>query len=111
MSAFTTYLEAASHQQAPVPEADLLLEMVLTQDDRTLLNASIAALNKELRALPLTAPNSAFSALMRLIRHLQRRQEEAELTAAPARRAGMERVAARFARKAQSGFSPLPRPE
>jgi len=111
MSAFTTYLEAASQQQAPMQEADLLLEMVVAQDDPTLLNAIIAALNKELRALPLTAPNSAFSALMRLITKLTRRKEEAELAADPARRAGIERVGEHFARKAQSGFSPLPLPE
>ncbi len=111
MSAFTTYLEAASQRAAPLQEADLLLEMVVAQDDPALLNAIISALNKELRALPLTAPNSVFSAIMRLIAHLDRRREDAELAADPARRAGIERVAAHFARKAQSGFSPLPLPE
>ncbi len=111
MSAFTTYLEAASQRETPLREADLLLEMVVAQDDPTLLNAIIAALNEELRALPLTAPNSAFSAIMRLIMHLDRRREDAELAADPARRAGIGRVGGHFARKAQSGFSPLPLPE
>jgi hypothetical protein len=48
---------------------------------------------------------------MRLIAHLDEHREEAELAADPARRAGIERVGEHFARKAQSGFSPLPLPE
>lgn len=111
MSAFATYLETVSQQETPVQAADLLFEAVVTQDDPALLHSIIAALNKELRALPLTAPKSAFSALMRLIMALDRRREDAELAANPARRAGIERVGEHFARKAQSGFSPLPLPE
>ena len=111
MSAFTNYLEAASQQAPPLREADLLFELVVAQADPAVLVVIIAALNKELRTLPYTAPKSAFSALMRLIAHLDERREEAELAADPARRAGIERVAEHFARKAQSGFSPLPLPE
>jgi hypothetical protein len=111
MSAFTTYLEAATRREVPVQAADLLFEAVVSQDDPALLSSIIAALNKELRALPLTAPKSAFSALMRLIMALDERREEAELAADPARRAGIERVGEHFARKAQSGFSALPLPE
>jgi len=92
-------------------EADLLGKMMLMQDDPVMLGILIATLNKELRALPLTAPKKAFSVLMRLITTLTRRKEEAELAADPARRAGIERVGEHFAHKAQSGFSPLPLPE
>ena len=111
MSTFTTYLETATQRVTPVQEADLLLELVLTQADPAVLSGLAAALNQELRALPLTLPKSVFSTLMRLIAHLDERREEIELAADPARRAGIERVAEHFAHKAQSGFSPLPLPE
>ena len=55
-------------------------------------------------------PKAQWLEVVHLIDKLQHQQEAAELAANPARRAGIERVGAHFARKAQSGFfnSPLP---
>ena len=111
MSAFTTYLETVSRQTAPVQEADLLFKLVLLEVDPTLLTQMVDLLNQELGRLPKDAPKSVFSALMRLIAHLDERREEAELAVNPERRAGIERVAGHFARKAQSGWSAHPLPE
>lgn len=74
------------------------------------LDHAISLLNALLSSRPFW-PATQHAALMRLIMTLTRRREDAELAANPARRAGIERVAEHFARKAQSGFSPLPLPE
>lgn len=101
---------SATMPAVPSLEAAVLFD-VLTQVEGPALDKLLALLNDTLRQLPANAPKTHYSVLMRMIMDLTRRKEEAELAADPARRAGIERVAEHFARKAQSGFSPLPLPE
>ncbi len=94
----------------PSLEAAVLFD-VLTKVEGPALDKLLALLSDALRQLPANAPKTHHAVLMRMIIDLTRRREDAELAADPARRAGIEQVAAHFARKAQSGFSPLPLPE
>lgn len=72
------------------------------------LTQLITQLTTELHEQAKSMSNQDVSAVIQLITELDERREEAELAANPARRAGIERVGERFARKAQSGFSPHP---
>lgn len=113
--------QTAHFEQAAIPVAEavaspeqLQTALALAEAFATVqgaeLDHTLGLLNALLSSRPIW-PAAQHAALMRLIAHLQRRKEEAELAADPARRAGIERVAEHFARKAQSGFSPLPLPE
>jgi len=90
--------------------ASLLVELLL-QAQGPALDDSIAWLTAQLRQQAAVLSNAQVSILMRLIAHLDERREEAELAANPERRAGIERVAGHFARKAQSGWAGYPLPE
>lgn len=57
------------------------------------------------------APREVRLALIEWRHQYQRQQEAAELQANPAAAADLRLIAERLARKAQSGFSPLPFPE
>ena len=110
MSAFTTYLQTASLRPTPLQEADVLWKLVLTQADPLVLDRLITELTEGLHALPADTPKEVAATVIRLIAHLDEQREAAELAANPARRAGIERVGAHFARKAQSGFAGSPAP-
>ena len=111
MSAFTAYLQNASLRPTLLQEADILWKLVLTQADPLVLDRLITELTEGLYALPVDTPKEAAATVIRLIAHLDEQREAAELAANPARRAGIERVGAHFARKAQSGFSNSPLPD
>lgn len=86
-------LEYAAQQPGPVREH--LLE----------------ALNLLLRSAEAQAlPKPVLLEIIHLVDFLDERREEADLAANPARRAGVERAAVRFAPKAQASISPLPLP-
>ena len=72
---------------------------VLAQFDEPLLTHLIDTLTHQLHQQAATFSNEQVSSRMRLIARLDEQREEAELAANPARRAGLERAATRFASK------------
>lgn len=90
--------------------AGLLFDAGLPHASGPLLQAYLNLLDEFLRAdPPLTRADRLH--LITLRYGLKLRQEAEELAANPALRHDRAIAAARFARKAQSGFSPLPLPE
>lgn len=102
---------AANPALADAPQvASLLFDAGLTHASGTLLQAYVGLLDEFLRTDQALTRTDRLH-IINLLYVLKLRQEAEATAANPALRQDITIAASRFARKAQSGFSPLPLPE